>query len=174
MLQREQALCRPSECSIQSRHTQSWPRMVMVLTKNTQFWPKMVMRRTRHTQSWPRKVMLQREQALCRPLECSIQSWHTQSWPRMVILPQKNNQSWPRKVMLLSKNNQFWPRLVMPGFDMNLSVFLVNELMHLLFYCPITTLVEPVTSAALPPPYTLPRISTPTTGIGSEDSSTDT
>ena len=114
MLRLEQALSRPSECSIQKYYNQSWPRLVMPRLKNNHSWPKMVMPRSKNNHSWPKNVMprpknnqswpklviLRLEQALSRPSECSIQVSHTQSWPKKGMLRSKDDQSWPKMVML--------------------------------------------------------------------------
>ena len=71
MRQSAKVLCRPSECFFLSKHTLSWPGL----------------------------VMLPSAEALCRASACSILSKHTLSWPRLVMLPQKNDHFWPGLVM---------------------------------------------------------------------------
>ena len=113
MRRQEQALSRPSECSILQKHDQFWPGMVMHRWWHDQFRPRLVILRREHTDLinenimlrsqhnlfWPRLVILQLEIALCRPSECFHRWRHDHSWPKLVILRLRHNQSWPRKVM---------------------------------------------------------------------------
>ena len=83
MLRSEQALCRPSECSILSRHVLFWPRL----------------------------GMLRSEQALCRPSECSILSRHVLFRPGLGILISEKALCQPSEYYILSRHDHSWPGL---------------------------------------------------------------